>query len=204
MHKTLRTLLWALALMTVWGPLLAQESTIDYGAPHEAPDTSANEGIMLISEDLSHEEQVITRAHEHELTIYSTREDALTDQYLTREQAAKVMTKFLQLYDPHRPSTLMMCIYDDIDSVTEDLQGYISSICNLRFMDIEGESFKPYDAVSQEEFKSMLRHIMSQEDKHLVDQVIRNKALLPHLERGVVFSYLYELYNLTQDTTQDL
>lgn len=146
----------------------------------------------------SHQD-IITWAHENNLTMFSQWSQALVDQYTTREQAAKILVEFSKLYSPERPMTRMICTYNDTKNVSADLQNYLKASCNLRLLTGDkNNNFKPYEAITQQELRLILEDILSQDDKQYVGHAIRNKALLPTVSRGNMFTWLYEIYNLTQ------
>ena len=154
--------------------------------------------IVPVAPILSHQD-IITWAHNNKLTMFSTWSDALVNNYTTREQAAKILVEFSKLYNPERPMTRMICKYNDTKHVSADLQRYLQDACNLRILTgDDNNNFRPYEPISQQELRIVLENILSEDDKQYVGHAIVNKALLPSVRRGDMFTWLHAISTLTQ------
>lgn len=153
-------------------------------------------GVEYVNKD--DKKAALYRAYGNKLTIYDDMKDFMPDNHVTREQAAKMFVEFTELYAP-RPEDRKLCVFSDESVMTADLKSFVYKSCNLRlFKGYDDGSFWVRRDISQPEFITVLERISKEEDKDLIEQVVKNKALLPHVSRINFINWLYEFYNLSQ------
>ena len=152
---------------------------------------SGEHAIMPISAEVS---TIATWAKAHKL-LNTIDLDAV----VTRAQASQIFVTLLKSYNPDAPMTMKLCPFGDITGLARSAQNYIQDACALLFFNGYADgNFQPHWAITQEEFKIVLTRFAKESDKDLVNQVVKNKALLPSLTQEQVFHYLATFMELAQ------
>ena len=190
-----------------YNPVCSADGT-EYGNPCMAKAAGAKDTSQEFCKDItpiidqwlvSHND-IISWANKNKLTMFTNWSNALVDNYTTREQAAKILVEFSNLYSPNRGMTKMVCNYNDTKNVNADLQWYLQQACNLRILKWDDkDNFRPYEPITQQELRLILEDILSENDKQYIGHAMVNKALLPSVSRGDMFTWLHKIYTLTQD-----
>ncbi len=143
---------------------------------------------------------LLKRSFDNKLTMFNNWEKFMPMQDTTREQAAKIFVEFNKLYNPSRPMSRLLCPYADIEHLSNESKQYIQDACGRWFFQwYDNNTFRPWNTITQEEFKTVLRRVVKETEENLIDHVVVNKALLPSLERHALYKYIYQFYLLSQE-----
>lgn len=160
------------------------------------------------------------RAYENWLTKYDNIEDSRLEEFLTREQMAKISSifaiKFLEQI-PNEAKRFSCSQYMDMDRVTEDLKEYVIESCELWYMwymanwEAYLESFSPHTPVSVAQASIIISrmsrwnkyainenqwyqwHLNAVYENWLVDDISKPFA---NIMRGDAFKMLYRLFKV--------
>lgn len=142
--------------------------------------------------------ELVTWAYENNLITSSKLSNFKADDSLSREDAAQWFVELTKHYYPTRPMTMKLCPFPDMNALSKTLQNSIQDACAyLYFNGYSDGNFWVGRAITQEEFKLVLKRVAKEDDQNLVDQVIRNKALLPSITRIDALRYINHFVQFT-------
>lgn len=98
----------------------------------------------------------IKRMNDNGLTSYNDITSYQPFEILNREQAAKILVKFAEVFKFTGIPTTTSCAFDDISDADTSLTTYIQQVCNLGIMQWSNKQFSPKTTISKAQFISAM------------------------------------------------
>ncbi len=96
--------------------------------------------------------EAINRMFDNELTKYNTIQEYAPFELITREQAAKILVKFAQIFGFLTINENESCTFDDLKEADETLKPYIIQACQAQIMQGNEKKFSPKYTISKAQF----------------------------------------------------
>jgi hypothetical protein len=100
--------------------------------------------------------EAIKRMNDNGLTSYNDVISYQPFEVLNREQAAKILVKFAEVFKFAGINTITSCTFEDISEADASLTSYIQQVCNLGIMQGSNGNFAPKTTISKAQFISAM------------------------------------------------
>ena len=109
------------------------------------------------------QEDIIKRWFTNWLTIYKDSKSFKPDNYITRAQAAKIFTIYMEKFYPTSKNINQSCVFSDIEQwVSKDLKSYIIQSCQYNLFRWYKNLFMPHLSLTAKNMKIVLERIVAQ------------------------------------------